>query len=169
MLEAVEALGSGWVGTCVMVRLHDFFDTPLMDTRIMTDGFNIEAHARELSLTALGRGIRSSESEAETNPTFDAARRELALLQKDPIFEMYAARFCAVCMRGQYNLSGPENRLKLCARCGVAAYCCSAHQTEHWPTHKEHCRPLRRLKRREAELQEIIASVHAVVTSVNEL
>jgi hypothetical protein len=30
-------------------------------------------------------------------------------------------------------------RLKRCGRCLVAAYCCEAHQREHWPTHRPLC------------------------------
>jgi hypothetical protein len=32
-------------------------------------------------------------------------------------------------------------RLKRCGRCLVTAYCCEAHQREHWPTHRPLCRP----------------------------
>ena len=32
--------------------------------------------------------------------------------------------------------------LQQCSQCGVVYYCCSAHQREHWPSHKRECREL---------------------------
>jgi hypothetical protein len=61
----------------------------------------------------------------------------LNALMTEPDLSPYRYEKCAIC-----DSSGVMEKLKKCGECGVARYCGSEHQVEHWSIHIKHCRRL---------------------------
>lgn len=57
------------------------------------------------------------------------------LVSSDDAFSSYTNENCVVC-------ASSVQKLRFCGRCKVALYCSKEHQTEHWSTHKHHCKRL---------------------------
>jgi hypothetical protein len=51
-------------------------------------------------------------------------------------------RLCALAACGAREAH--PSHFKSCAACRTAAYCCKAHQTEDWPSHKAVCKAARK-------------------------
>ena len=150
VLRQLPHLGEGHVGICLIVKLHDFEPTSLLDTFMKSTCINMIGCAKHME-------TRVELTTASQEMTCLEAVRELSNISAHPLYNEYRkVSKCAVCERRDFALSGSDARLQLCASCGVVAYCGKQHQKEHWKAHKPHCSLLKHMRDREAELEHII-------------
>lgn len=96
--------------------------------------FNTARLAHDIA--SVGGTSINVEMNAPVEPIATATDEEIAMGQdSDIILAAFASSECAHC-------ATMIRKLRKCAGCLVARYCCSDHQAAHWPVHKRQCQKL---------------------------
>ena len=127
------------VGVALVLKLDEFVQTALADTFVETQ---VTVDLNQFRRTVKHNPWMRMAAENLATPARVDALRELNSASFEDQARLYTASRCALC-DVSHPLQSSGIKLKVCARCNVAEYCCKEHQKEHWQIHKQHCRNLR--------------------------
>ena len=131
----------------IVLELPKLRPTKFADTFVVSGTFLLpmswNRQGRQLNAQKLAHDIAlaggtsiSVAMDAPSEPAVTATDEEIALGQDpDVILAAFTATECAHC-------ETMTRKLRKCAGCLVARYCCADHQAAHWPAHKLQCRKL---------------------------